>query len=202
MDRIEALIRECGDAVAYAVDADGERVHPRRAHAAAGVRHDGDAHWCGGDDRAAWGATLDDDDRVVMPTAILVGCDVNKGTGLIGYIPAVTRISGRYGRPPKRFLPESLIGQVISRLASVGALRELVPYWDPYPAEYGPLGWLPPSEPPQRWAIRVQTGERTSVWARIPRDLVLAAAADHCIGAAYLGECPGVDPDEIKRWTP
>src|SRR5690606_1710187 len=25
-------------------------------------------------------------------------------------------------------------------------------------------------------------------------------AADHCLGAAYRGECPGVDPDELMRW--
>src|SRR5690606_10871211 len=29
---------------------------------------------------------------------------------------------------------------------------------------------------------------------------VLIAAADHCLGAAYRGECPGVDPDELMRW--
>lgn len=28
----------------------------------------------------------------------------------------------------------------------------------------------------------------------------LAAAADHCLGAAYRGQCPGVDPDELTRW--
>jgi hypothetical protein len=34
----------------------------------------------------------------------------------------------------------------------------------------------------------------------VPRDAVLAAAADHCLAAAYKGECPGVDPDELGRW--
>lgn len=34
----------------------------------------------------------------------------------------------------------------------------------------------------------------------MPQDLVLAAAADHCLAAAYRGECPGVDPDELMRW--
>jgi len=33
-----------------------------------------------------------------------------------------------------------------------------------------------------------------------PKDLVLAAAADHCLGAAYRGECPGIDPDELMAW--
>src|SRR5690606_30450868 len=35
---------------------------------------------------------------------------------------------------------------------------------------------------------------------RIPADHVLAAAADHCLAAAYRGECPGVDPDVLMRW--
>lgn len=28
----------------------------------------------------------------------------------------------------------------------------------------------------------------------------MVAAADHCLGAAYLGECPGVDPDRLLAW--
>lgn len=36
--------------------------------------------------------------------------------------------------------------------------------------------------------------------ALIPRPLIYAAAADHCLGAAYRGECPGVDPDALMRW--
>lgn len=28
----------------------------------------------------------------------------------------------------------------------------------------------------------------------------MVAAADHCLGAAYRGECPGVDPDALMRW--
>jgi hypothetical protein len=39
---------------------------------------------------------------------------------------------------------------------------------------------------------------RGSVW--IPQRYVLAAAADHCLAAAYRGECPGVDPDALMRW--
>mgnify|MGYP006912946956 CR=1 FL=1 len=37
-------------------------------------------------------------------------------------------------------------------------------------------------------------------WHVVPRELVLAAAADHCLAAAYRGECPGVDPDALMRW--
>ncbi len=34
----------------------------------------------------------------------------------------------------------------------------------------------------------------------VPRDVMLIAAADHCLAAAYRGECPGVDPDALMRW--
>lgn len=46
--------------------------------------------------------------------------------------------------------------------------------------------------------------DRLGVAARIPAkailDAILAAAADHCLAAAYRGECPGVDPDALMRW--
>lgn len=38
-------------------------------------------------------------------------------------------------------------------------------------------------------------GQRT-----IPMQLVLVAAADHCLAHAYAGRCPGVDPDALMRW--
>lgn len=28
----------------------------------------------------------------------------------------------------------------------------------------------------------------------------MIAAADHCLAAAYRGECPGVDPDHLMAW--
>jgi hypothetical protein len=34
----------------------------------------------------------------------------------------------------------------------------------------------------------------------VPYELVLVAAADHCLGAAYRGACPGVDPDDLQLW--
>jgi hypothetical protein len=34
----------------------------------------------------------------------------------------------------------------------------------------------------------------------IPADVVLIAAADHCLRAAYQGECPGVSPTDLAKW--
>lgn len=36
--------------------------------------------------------------------------------------------------------------------------------------------------------------------AWVPTDLLMIAAADHCLEAAYRGRCPGVDPDALMRW--
>ncbi|MEE4465149.1 hypothetical protein V2S84_24010, partial [Azotobacter chroococcum] len=32
------------------------------------------------------------------------------------------------------------------------------------------------------------------------RELRLAAAADHCLNAAYLGRCPGIEVQEMRAW--
>lgn len=55
-----------------------------------------------------------------------------------------------------------------------------------------------PDEMRDAGAVRVAPDMLVRV--HIPHDLVLAAAADHCLGAAYRGECPGVDPDALMRW--
>lgn len=34
----------------------------------------------------------------------------------------------------------------------------------------------------------------------LPNEYTLTAAADHCLAAAYRGECPGVDPDTLMGW--
>lgn len=36
--------------------------------------------------------------------------------------------------------------------------------------------------------------------ARITTDLLMAAAADHCLAAAYRGLCPRVNPEALMRW--
>jgi len=51
--------------------------------------------------------------------------------------------------------------------------------------------------PPARYKTVLGTHDNVAI---IPHDIVLCAAADHCLGAAYRGECPGVDPDELMAW--
>jgi hypothetical protein len=48
--------------------------------------------------------------------------------------------------------------------------------------------------------IAVLTALDVLPWETIPRHLLLTAAADHCLGPAYRGQCPGVNPDELAVW--
>lgn len=43
-------------------------------------------------------------------------------------------------------------------------------------------------------------GVASIIPAAVIIEAILAAAADHCLAAAYRGECPGVDPDNLMRW--
>lgn len=200
MERIESLLRECGEAVAYAT-VDGERVNPGNAYRSNGMTG---RTWIRSDETAYLVECGLPPDRVRGPS---VRIDHHK-PGDSGY-----------GRPPAEFLAASSIGQTISELAKVGALPAPKKGgtvgvsssirddgWDrgmPEPLE----GWdrTPTTADPDHEAGTIDKLSRWSVveqgyWRPIPQDLVFAAAADHCLGAAYQGECPGIDPDELMRW--
>ncbi len=81
-----------------------------------------------------------------------------------------------YGRPPAEFLPASSVGQVWLLTSNH---REFV-YDDG--SWYSSDGYEPRHE------------------AAVPIEIVLTAAADHCLTAAYRGDCPGVDPDDLMAW--
>jgi hypothetical protein len=55
--------------------------------------------------------------------------------------------------------------------------------------------------PPERYWQGSSLGQVCDLIAAKPScELRLAAAADHCLGAAYQGLCPGVDPRELRAW--
>lgn len=98
-----------------------------------------------------------------------------------------------YGRPPAEYLTASSIGQVISVLLAVyyhqmppmalaGTDSASALHW----TQLGALAWC-------SW-YPVSDCFIVNDWVRY------TAAADHCLGAAYRGECPGVDPDALMRW--
>lgn len=75
-----------------------------------------------------------------------------------------------YGMPPEKFLEASSVGQVFRHLTDPGSLFR-----------HRAGGWF--------------LGD-----VQVPEEIILCAAADHCLAAAYHGECPGVEPDALMEW--
>jgi len=211
MEMIERLLRACGEHVEYATvwrDGARRRVTPAEAYA---------PDVAIGDDLRGLRATAY---MVECAPAVLVGSDVDG----IDWAGVAIKIDHHrpgdpgYGRPPAEFLSASSIGQVIAELARLGRLPEwpsactvpgdgagayVLHAWAPDPALWDEdLGeWRGGDTPPPSWTVSVQSDDiRAAIYRIIPPPYIFAAAADHCLAAAYRGECPGVDPDALMRW--
>lgn len=173
MQTIESLLRGSGEHIAYAVDARGERVTPATAYRATAARD-------------ASGAEV-----MLEGTVYLVECEVPMADGAQRVVIDHHRPGDPgYGRPPAEFLAASSIGQVWRILRKCAHPRMGLFAYD------------------REWILS-DGGETRDVGGfligppyaeAVPLEVVLAAAADHCLGAAYRGECPGVDPDALMRW--
>lgn len=176
MEAIEDLLMQTGEEVRYAT-VGGERVRSGTAYQMDPIPGD----------QVPWGGII-----------TLVECDAAAPIVLVprGYC-RVHRVDHHrsddpgYGRPPAEFLSASSLGQVISELARFDALPQ---EWGRYGAPKTESGGFRPHYV-RGWMIGMARGE-----AAVPHDLVLAAAADHCLAAAYRGECPGVVPDDLMQW--
>jgi hypothetical protein len=106
---------------------------------------------------------------------LLVECDLAVALDGVRLIRADHHRPGDpgYGAPPALFWQASSIGQVL------WALRDLIA-----------------SVTEHRRSCRCCSPAVPIV----PADVRYAAAADHCLAAAYAGECPGIDPDELLAW--
>ncbi len=204
MEAIEALLHECGERVAYALDDRGQRVHAGNAYRCMPLDHD-----------------LPADDQSHPETVYWVECDVDDAHSRVTDGPGLRRIDHHrpgdpgHGQPPAEFLPASSLGQMIVELAKLGRLPRSWHFSSPGPADRAgslyyhghrdaeAIGGEIRGCGPRVWQIEQAAecaGSACSLVGLVPRDLVLTAAADHCLGAAYHGECPGVDPDELVRW--
>jgi hypothetical protein len=187
MQAIEQLLRSCGEKYRYAVGPDGDRVDGANACRAIG--------WTDGEDffDGTWGLAFH-----------MVEC------AFYDLTPDETvfidhRHSGDpgYGAPPEVYLRASSVGQVIGLLASEGLIQSLG--WPTTQREgncYGSTGSVDPLK-----GVCLHPGAGCSdhpsepaIWAAIPHELLLAAAADYCPEAACQGLCPGVDPDELRGY--
>lgn len=81
-----------------------------------------------------------------------------------------------YGMPPELFFEASSIGQLVAYLCKTGLL---------HPEYFGNL----------RRAVK--SGDNI---VSEDQEIVMTAAADHCLEAAYRGKCPGVDPNILMAW--
>lgn len=179
MEAIENLLREAGERVAHA-SFRGRRVTPEHAYHADGILIP----------------------RVHLPPrqgrppragCVTVECEpVFLRGAVILHIDHHRPQDPGYGVPPERFMEGSSAGQAVSALARFGARLPWQEVRASGPATPGEISFT--REP--GWAVTAQDGKTLA----IPEDLVLAAAADHCLVAAYQGRCPGVDPDRLMRW--
>jgi hypothetical protein len=86
-----------------------------------------------------------------------------------------------FGRSPAAFLPASAIGQVLTLLREPGEALECHITLQFIYGKWYRCG--------ARWGAQ-----------EVSPDIVLTAAADHCLGAAYAGECPGVNPTALQEF--
>jgi hypothetical protein len=185
MAAVEALLVECGERVAHALNEHGERVHPGAADRGVCHRYVTD---CGtaGSAETTW---------------YLVECDVPTPSRAARVVIDHHRPGDPgYGRLPTEFLPASSIGQVIAELAR---LERLPRDWEEVSEGdcTSIVGSL--AHRARGWAVTrgLRSAYGVPVWygQAIPLAYVLLAAGDHCLAAAYRGECPGVHPDELMR---
>lgn len=203
MSAIEALLRECGEQIIYAT-VGGRRVHPGNAYSAdaAGEVARSLAKLPGWRDNIA---------GTVPSWSIYVV------EGAAPFAPGVRHIDHHrpgdpgYGVPPAEFLRGSSLGQVIVELARAGIALDDLPGWSPVSAFAGDEtdAWYSDTSAPGTWdsslRLRLVGWRHTarSEYARMvrpPAALCFVAAADHCLGAAYAGQCPGVDVEAFGEW--
>lgn len=192
MAAIERLLTAAGVPVAYACTADGVRVHPGTAYQAAG--------------------TTEPAPVTAATTVLAVECGGDLRTSLLRHAAQWVDVDHHrpgdvgYGVPASDYLRGSSIGQVVGHLARAGLLP--VAGWRRI---WWPTGAQPGHEVGHVLYARgvlVRVPDRDDgdgarpipQWATVPQWVLDAAAADHCLHAAYRGGCPRVDPDALMRW--
>lgn len=184
MIQIERLLIRCEVPYGFALDARGTRVHSENAYRAQGVSESKD-----GNARSVWVECGPEDERIRRQIVIDHHRPGDPG----------------YGRHPSQFLPASSLGQSIAVLAAHGMLppawrafeRNAIPFvkgsWHYVVRDSLWCNWLYQAG---RWYCLGCDG----FFHEIPTNLVLAAAADHCLGHAYRQRCPGVTVEALREW--
>ena len=208
MELIEELLREAGEQVRYAAIGDRRIIHDqayRMDPISEPLPWGGQVILVECDHSSPW--PLDAKDEA-MPYRLIQRNGVHDEDATDEDYLRIYRVDHHrpgdpgYGRPPSEFMPASSVGQVIELLALYGLLPADWRRAD-FRTGYGPGGSLYLERGAKaKWAV-VEFNPEDDVWSwvtYVPDTFVLAAAADHCLAAAYRGECPGVDPDKLMSW--
>ncbi len=104
-----------------------------------------------------------------------------------------------HGVPASEFLRGSSLGQLISYLVKLGAHELVGEVVADAPIVAGSntpgVGDFLMNNLGQ-WVVFAEDGN----YYCVPNEFVMAAAADHCLAAAYQGGCPGVTPHTLLKW--
>lgn len=196
MSAIETLLTQCGEECVHAITRAG-RVSPANAYSE--------------EARCATGALLgqsDLPDRAARWQVYCIECECPIVHG--APVSAICIDHHRpgdvgFGRPPAEFYCGSSLGQVLAELARLGMLpREWRRPSDQHgagtPGTWRLTGYHGQWVVAEPWIYHGEPCEGHYQGVLVPTELMLVAAADHCLGAAYARECPGIDPDELLRF--
>jgi len=188
MKLIESMLATAGCQYAYALDQDGVRVHPGNAYNASADRLP-----------PLNGAPL-----------ALVECMFSSPLPIDQEVVVIDHHrpgDPGFGQGPDRFFAASSVGQVLAALGAAvfysdGGEAGIELDWggssmDPDSGEMvtGLVPW--PSGKSGQWARSIPPE-----WVRDfdEQRVLYTAAADHCLGAAYQGQCPCVYPEGLGAW--
>lgn len=153
------------------------------------------------------------DGRAIDPRGafLLIECDGEVLRHHLRFASSITKIDHHrpddpgYGVPPNDYMRGSSLGQVVSYLAANGLLpinkfrRVYRPSGAPHPKKSRPGDILYGRGVFVRLPNQPNTEGPNEVWAAVPQSILLTAAADHCLHAAYRGECHYVTPETLLR---
>lgn len=196
MEAIEALLTECGEATVYASPDGARRVSSGEAYRSDLTVIPGNDLWVGspsGDPRKTTVYTVE--------CALPPGMEPGRHVVIDHHRPG----DPGYSRPPADFMTASSIGQVI---AALGQVADYPDHWERVAVPRHPHWCGAIEHYAGAWIVRTTSrdgapgadDDASATACVIPQGIVLTAAADHCLAAAYRGECPGVDADELMRW--
>lgn len=210
MTIIESLLAAAGERFVHA-SADGRRVHPGNAYgpneADIPLGFVGEVYLVECDIRPGFFGPV-----YTCPLAGIVRFPTSGVEELLGEVTPVRIDHHRpgdpgYGKGPNDFLGASSLGQVIAVLIRLGAspFSSRETHWTGGSGfvYHHDSGWVyySPSDGPSLWVADPEEEVPAMECHLVSHDTILAAAAaDHCLEAAYRGNCPGVDPDRLMRW--